>query len=203
MNFIDGDDDWDDYIPLIQHSYNSTPNTMTTYSPNHIIFGNDFKIALDRINQKPSSRKTPKEYIHSMNNKRKIVNNAANLRQNKYRVSRSATYNKDRIDSIEYEIGDVVLIDVARRLVGNEKKLKPSWIGPFEIFNIVDKQYWCREIGNESNIQKVNLRMIKPYKSSPYINVLNRCLLMMDKSDDPMPQRFIDYTRRKFIFHSK
>eukprot|EP01084_Bolivina_argentea_P068130 123991_1 len=50
INFTDSIDDWDNYIGLIQHSYNSTPNTMTNYSPNKIIFGNDLKVQLDRIN---------------------------------------------------------------------------------------------------------------------------------------------------------
>ena len=44
MNFIDYEDDWDNYISLIQHSYNSTPNSITSYSPNHIIFGQDLKV---------------------------------------------------------------------------------------------------------------------------------------------------------------
>ena len=44
MNFIDGDDNWDDYVSLIQHSYNSTANSITSYSLIHIIFGNDSKI---------------------------------------------------------------------------------------------------------------------------------------------------------------
>ena len=50
LNFLDGDD-WSTYIPVIQHAYNSTANSMTTYSPNAIIFGKDMKITLDRIDK--------------------------------------------------------------------------------------------------------------------------------------------------------
>ncbi len=44
---------------------------MTKYSPNKIIFGNDLKIPLDRINNITVANTTPDEYIRMMNNNRK------------------------------------------------------------------------------------------------------------------------------------
>ena len=49
-NFVDGEDEWDDHIPLIQHTYNASTNKMTKSSPNAIIFGQDFKLPIDRMN---------------------------------------------------------------------------------------------------------------------------------------------------------
>ena len=202
-NFVDGDDDWDQYISLIQHSYNSTPNSMTSYSPNHIIFGQDLKITLDRINNIETTPTTPMEYVRMMENNRTIINNNVQARQAKYDESRVRTLNKNRTTLIKYEIGDYVMINVEREHIGNEKKFLPKWIGPFEVIDVNDKQYIVREIGNEGNVRRVNLRLIKPYKSSPYINIINRCLFTMNKSNAKANENILQYIRNKHQYHSK
>ena len=176
LNFIDGDDDWDDYIGIIQHSYNSTPNTMTKYSPNKIIFGQDLKTNIkgERITIESKSQST-QDFIRYINNTKSIIQNKANLNQNRYDEVRSKSYNKKRYEAHQYEIGDLILIDWSRRLSGNASKLKPTWQGPYEIIEIIvpTKTYKVREVGNEDNIQQVNIRMMKIYKSSPYLNIIN------------------------------
>ena len=181
-NFID-EDNWDEYIPLIQHSYNSTPNNITKYSPNKIIFGNDFKLYLDRINNIQSTKTTPSEFIKMMKYNKSIITNNAIFNQDKYDKIRIKTFNKHRKIPFEYNVGDNVLINIKRRYVGNKSKFTPTWIGPFEIIHINDKQYTVREINNDNNIQKINVRFIKPYRISPYITILNKSLLMI-KNDD-------------------
>ena len=41
LNFVEGEDDWSDYLSIIQLVHNSTPNRMTNYSPMHIVLGRD------------------------------------------------------------------------------------------------------------------------------------------------------------------
>jgi len=201
LNFIDGDDNWDDYISLIQHSYNSTPNSITSYSPNHVIFGKDLKIQLDRINNVSSENPTSSEYIRIMKHKRSIIHNHANQQQQRYDRNRSRSYNKTKNESISYQVGDYVMIDIHRQQIGNIKKFQPSWIGPFEIIKIIDdKQYHVSEVGNESNVQRVNIRFMKPYKSSPYVNIIQKCFLMMNKQSSDV---ILNYIRNKYQYHNK
>ena len=174
---MDGDD-WDDYLQIIQHSYNSTPNSMTSHSPNKILFGKDLEIALDKINNKPLSRRAPNEYIEAMNNMRTIINNEVDKNAQKYSKQRTKSYNKERADSIEYVVGDLVLVDMARRVVGNDKSLRPQWVGPFEVVEDVGnkgQQYWLREVGNEGNKRRENVHALKPYRKSAYVAVLESC----------------------------
>ena len=176
LNFIDGDDNWDEYIGTIQHAYNSTPNTMTKYSPNKIIFGYDHKHKLTTIKHNfQRNTLTIKDYIKYINNTRSLINNTAIQHQYKYDQIRTKSYNKNRNVIHEYNVGDMVLIDISRRTHGNEAKLNPTWHGPHEIIQIIspDKVFRIREIGNASNIQKINIRMMKPYKGSPYLMIIN------------------------------
>ncbi len=180
-NFVDGDDNWDDYIKIIQHSYNSTLNslnTMTKYSPNKIIFGNNLKIPLDRLNKLTVSPTTPIEYINKMNNNRKIIYNNVNVKQMQYDKNRSKSFNKSRIPELKYNIGDLVLLNITRRLIGNRKKFSASWIGPFEIVDIKDKQYKLRDIDDENHIELTNSKFIKPYKTTPYNFIRNKLAMM-------------------------
>ena len=138
-----------------------------------------------------------------MNKNRSIINNQALEKQEKYDKTRYKSINKDRKSAIEYEIGDYVLIDVHRERVGNVKKFTPTWIGPFEIIKIMDKQFVVREIGNDTNVRKVNIRYIKPYKSSPYINLINLCLFMMNKSNLKIYKVALMYIRNKHEYHQE
>ena len=83
----------------------------------------------------------------------------------------------------------MVLLNISGRL-----------IGPFEIIEINDKQCKIRDVDNESNIQITNFRFIKPYKVSPYMHILNTCMIMMtkeDRKDVRDYERIIGYIHKK------
>ena len=197
INFVDGDDDWSNYLYLIQHAYNSTPNTMTKYSPNKIILGRDCKIILDEINNDEITASTPSEYIRMMNNNRKIILNDANAKQLKYDASRQRTYNKGRSKEIKYEIGDIVLSNIRRRLIGNKAKFTESWAGPCEIIKIVnDKQCKIRYI-DTGNEELQNIKFLKPYIVTPYRNVMSKAMMMIEKNDTNRDyDKIIKYVQR-------
>ena len=198
LNFVDGIDDWDDYIYLIQHSYNSTPNSMTKYSPNKIIFGKDLKLNIDRLNDDDITAKTPDEYIRMMENNRAVIQKKAVQHQSRYDIIRSKTYNKNRPELIKYSIGDKVLMNVKRRYVGNRRKFTATWIGPFEIIGIADRMITIREIDNDKNVQQINIKFIKPYKQSPYIAIMNTSMQMiLDDDTNREYRRIYRYVKDK------
>ena len=61
---------------------------------------------------------------------------------------------------------------------GNKSKFTPSWHGPHEIIHIMmpDKVFKVQEVDNESHIQEINIKFIKPYKASPYMMVMNHVM---------------------------
>ena len=97
-----------------------------------------------------------------------------------------------RIKAMTFEVGDAVLVDISRRLVGNKKSLTPKWVGPFEVVDIVTRddedsdvedgddeskgdQYVLREIGNEQNEKKENVHSLKKYHLAPFVELLVDC----------------------------
>ena len=76
------------------------------------------------------------EYIRYMHNTRSIINNNAVQNQYKYDQVRARSYNKKRVNSHQYETGDLILIDISRRTHGNLSKLNPTWHGPHKIIRI-------------------------------------------------------------------
>ena len=63
-------------------------------------------------------------------------------------------------------------------MTGNKSKFTPTWHGPHEIIHIIfeDKVFKIREIGNESHVQQINIKFIKPYQSTPYMMILNHVM---------------------------
>ena len=124
--------------------------------------------------------------------------NDANIHQSKYDKIRSKTYNRDKTDSIKYQIGDLVLNNISRQLIGNKKKFTSTWIGPYEIIKILgDKTYEIRKVDDETHATNQHERFLKPYKVSPYINTLNYSMMMIHKEKDRDYNRILNHIEKK------
>ncbi len=151
MNFIDGDDDWSDYLSIIQYTHNSSPTTMTGYSPMNIIFGIDQYEIPQKYTFNPA---LPAEYIKYLTNRQILIRNSALEKQKLYDQLRKNQYDKNkRIKKRDYTKGDRVLYNIHTHFTGNRRKLGPQWVGPFEILSV------------EQN--KIRLRIIELPKNHP------------------------------------
>ncbi len=131
-NFVDGSDDWADYLGIIQYTYNSTPNRMTTFSPMRIILGHD-AYQFPKFKFDPSK---PEQYIRYMANRQAIIKNDANEQQRIYDQYRQKQSDKGRDSSLHYRLNQRVLYNINSHFVGNAHKLGPKWVGPYEITQI-------------------------------------------------------------------
>ena len=196
LNFRNGTEDWSDYLPMITHSYNSTSNTMTGYSPNHLLFGRDLPLKIDAINNIELSPRAPEEYLRETNARREIVLNRALTSQEKARRKRAEQHDKDRLEAAKYSVGDFVLVNMAKQRMGSDKISDPLWHGPFEIVEDVGgsgQQYICQEVDNENNKRRVNIHQLKPYTSKPYVAVLHASYQNPQCTLDHVSDHVIDY----------
>ena len=129
MNFVDGTDDWADYLSIIQYTYNTTPTRMTTYSPMRIVLGHD-AYHFPKFKFDPSK---PEEYLRYMANRQAIIMNDAEEQQRIYDAYRKQQHDKNRNLKLHYELHQRVLYNINSHFVGNAHKLGPKWVGPYEI----------------------------------------------------------------------
>ena len=180
LDFFDNDN-WDKYIDIIQYTYNASTHISTSFAPSEVVFGRSITTPLG-IKTIPYNKKIEsyEEYIKYMDKLRKIVNIKANQKQIKYDRQRKKYYDKNKKDP-ELHVGDYVLYNISNQLVGNDKKLQPSWIGPYEIFEIFNNgiSYKIRDLANQEIEYTVNLKLIKAYDKEFNVNVLQspiKCL---------------------------
>ena len=138
LNFVEGKDDWADYCGIIQYTYNSTPNRMTSYAPLDIMLGvDDYK-----LKEYEFTPRSPDDYIDYLAYRQMIVKNSAQIKQAIYDKVRKKRHD-EKIDEDKikkYEIGQKVLWNVNSQFTGNAQKLGPKWIGPFEITKIFNDE---------------------------------------------------------------
>ena len=174
LNFADGIDDWSKYLKIIQYTYNTTPNRMTTYAPSQIIFGTQLRTGIDDIELTGNE---PKEYIDYIANKITIIRNNANEKQKIYDKLRKKNYDKNRNIS-KLEVGDKILYDISTKSVGNKRKLKPHYVGPYEIIEIKNdgQNIKLRDIYDKDNTFNGHIKYVKIYHEdleSPETLLLN------------------------------
>ena len=128
LNFVDGVDDWADYLPIIQYAYNTTPNRMTSYSPMKLIFGGDRKSFFEY----QFDDTLPGEYVDWLRKRQRILWRSAAAVQSKYDAQRLRSFSKGK-HAAPIEVGSQVLWDINAQFVGNESKFGPRWIGPYEV----------------------------------------------------------------------
>ena len=155
--------DWNEYMDIIQYTYNNQINRMTNFKPSNIILGYIRNI---HDNNDPLPPKSVNEYIEWINNRRKIIWNKVRSVQQKYNIQRNKAMNDGKREKlVPFQVGDWVLYDIQSKLQGVEKKWRPTWIGPFEIKFIDNDKKWVKleEVANPFNMVKANIDHIKLY----------------------------------------
>ena len=134
LDFISGQDDWSEYLPFIQYTYNTTPNRMTSYAPMTLVTGNDVR----KMEDAEFDGDCPRSYLEYLRARQEILRNKALHQQQKYDDIRLRTFNKDRRED-DYEVGQKILWNVNAQhnaITGNQQKFGPRWLGPYEIMEI-------------------------------------------------------------------
>ena len=149
---VDFKGNWDDYLPLIEFSYNNSFHASIGMPPFEALYGRKCRSPLywDEVGERkilgPELVQQTKEKIELI--RQRLV--AAQNRQSKYA-------NQHRKD-IEFETGDLVLLKVSPwkgvLRFGKKGKLSPRFIGPFEILKRVGKVAY--ELALPPNLQHIH-----------------------------------------------
>ena len=199
---VDFKGNWDDYLPLIEFSYNNSFHASIGMPPFEALYGRKCRSPLywDEVGERkilgPELVQQTKEKIELI--RQRLV--ASQNRQSKYA-------NQHRKD-IEFETGDLVLLKVSPwkgvLRFGKKGKLSPRFIGPFEILKRVGKVAY--ELALPPNLQHIHnvfhVSMLRRYHSDvSHIIEYETVEIQPDLSYEEKPVEILD--RKEQVLRNK
>ena len=150
-------DDWDQWIPFACFTYNTSPHTVTKFTPYELLFGRIAKIP-GMLQQKPQPLYNYENLVHEFRQKFQVAWQQAKERLQVNKVKQCEKVNKTR-NCKQYEVGDLVLVYNEQR-----NKLDPLWKGPYEVKEINGTNVTLTKIGTTGKKQvKTHVNRTKPY----------------------------------------
>ncbi len=149
-------DDWDSFLPCVEFAYNSSCNATLRMSPFEADVGfNPFGDIIWNGYKVTVRNATAEELTNRLNSIANQVRNAIRDAQRRQKLY----YDKKR-QEVNYDVGDMVLLDRTRINVdayANIKKVKflPRWCGPFKIVERIGKVAYRLELPPKSNAHDV------------------------------------------------
>ena len=176
IDFLSGEGNWDDFLPVIEYYYNNTRNKMTGYAPFELVFGTDvndplvFNLRLkdtlrNLAERSKDSRKPIAKYLRILKTILDNKTREADQTQDRYDRSRKKTYDRDKRD-VEFRVGDYVLLYIGDRVVGNKRKLMPLYDGPFVVIEKKGINYKIKKLGERTVVVTVHVSKLIAFRRS-------------------------------------
>lgn len=142
------ENDWDDILPIVVLSINTSFHSTTRYSPYESMFGRNYSPNFTNIEKKTTPRdlyaQVTKKYLESIS--KHAIQNITNAQN-----SQIERYEKNR-PKISFEIGDrVISRNVGKR---DDTKLGKKYIGPFQVENKKKDIYELKHLDSGKKYQR-------------------------------------------------
>ena len=158
-------DDWCDYLPLVEMAYNKSIQASTGFSPYYLNTGNDFPTVLTRAIERVGeiSSEAVAEKVRRWNDA---------LEQAKKHIAQAQARQKQSADEhrrdVEFKEGDQVLLSTAHlkaSMIVGAPKFNPKFIGPFRITRVISKTAYELSLPPTMNSHPVfHVHLLKLYR---------------------------------------
>ena len=141
----DNQHNWDELLPALVWSHNTSKHSATGYSPFELNHGHTPVLPLDAKLQDDSVPLRASEWVCTLCEQGKMLQHA-NLVNQKAAAAQAAQYNKDRKCTAQIKVGG--LVHWCRPRVGAElnHKLVSIWCGPFTVTEkLGDVNHWLMD----------------------------------------------------------
>ena len=150
---------WDNWIDFAMFSYNTTPHTVTQFTPYELVFGRkpNLPSILTSANEPMN---TYEDYVSELKLKLTKSFNMAHENILNHKEKNKIQYDK-HVRPVSYKVGDKVLLERETFLIDKSKKLQPRYEGPYEIIEINPPNCTIRYKRNKQ--LKVHFNRIRHY----------------------------------------
>ena len=164
--------DWSDWLPFLQHSYNSSVHSATGKSPYFLLYGYEPRGPLDflPVGKQGISRSnllnhSAEQFATELEVQRDMAKSAITMAQEKA----ARAFNKNR-RTVEFPVGSLVLINPhSLHLVdvkGTGKKLMQCRLGPFVVQEVINPNMYRLSIPDTFSMNPIfNAEHLSAYKS--------------------------------------
>lgn len=153
--------DWDTWLPYAMFAYNTTPHTATKMTPFELVFGRQAELPT-AVKQPPRLTYCYDDFAQELRERLRAAHQEAKEALDTGKEKSKIQYDKNA-ESMEFEVGDKVLLknNVLRR--GRSKKLTQPWIGPYEITEKNSDVNYTIRYGNKQKTQRVHINRLRPF----------------------------------------
>lgn len=144
---------WNTWLPFACFSYNTTPHSITKFTPYEILYGR-------RCNIPGILQSTPQPLY----NYDDIIQNVKFKMQNCHKIAKERLIQfkenqreKTKANPVKFKVNDLVLLRIEAR-----HKLEPLWKGPYEVKMMKEPNAIIQEVGKRKH-QEVHSNRLKPY----------------------------------------
>jgi hypothetical protein len=147
---------WDEWLPFASFTYNTTPHSVTKYTPYEVLFGRTANIP-EKLQRQPQPLYNLDDIVLEIKNRMQNCQHIARERLIKFKEMQKE---KVKSNGCDFKENDLVLLRIE-----NRQKLDPLWKGPYEIKKIKGSNAIIQEIGKRKH-QEIHINRLKPYFSS-------------------------------------
>lgn len=149
--------DWDEWIAFACFNYNTSPHSVTKFTPYELLFGRKANLP-GTLQSKPQPLYNMEDLVKDIRQKFQVSWQLAKENLEKRKQDQCQRRN-EKLKSKEYKVGDLVLIFNEQR-----KKLDPLWKGPFEITEVKPPNITVRKLGvRNKKMMQTHINRTKPY----------------------------------------
>jgi hypothetical protein len=152
---------WDENLPILSGAIRSMKNRQTGFSPNMMMFGREVIKPIDIMmgNTENHQRKnTPVAYVQTLRSNLGLVHDVARESLQTAQMRQKKDYDVT-VNQRCYEVGDLVYLVNSATKIGQNKKLKPVWLGPFLVIKRISAVLY--RIRGQKGVQVVHHDRIK------------------------------------------
>lgn len=132
MENISQQKDWDLHLQQIAGAIRATVNRQTGFTQNRMMLGREVSQPLDIMLGRKIPGQKPAGYVENLEEALSVCHQAARDNLGEAQLRQKRTYDI-KSNTRSYEVGDVVYMVDTSSKVGQSKKLRKPWIGPFVI----------------------------------------------------------------------